>query len=763
MASASRPSSKSEVLGFADFRLDLRAGNLHRNGSVVRMQRQPFQLLAHLVEHAGEVVSREELRQLLWQADTFVDFDNGLNATINKIREALGDAVEHPRFVETLPRRGYRFIAPVSVIPWNGAPPVLAERAAASPVVASKLETTGRQRTKRLLGVALGTAATIAAVVGWQLLTRFVPPQEARTEQITTNAAEIPITGSAISPDGKFLAYSDPAGTYLRVVATGETHVMPLPAGLELRPDAWFPDSANFIATDYTSSRPGEEPSLWMVPVVGTPRKLLDNAFAAAVSPDGSRIACVRGALNVNTQGGREIWVMSTDGTASHLVAKGDLTVWVGSVAWSPDSRRIAYIRAPHRASESGETPSVQVLSLEGQQPSALLSDYKLGSALLWMPDGRIIYTLADSTRWGLAFSSFASRSFSIWAVPVSAAGHATGQPVRIASASGDVSRLSWTASTGTLTFVNEVKQMDACISELEAGGTSATPPRRLTLSDANDVPFAWTSDSRSIIFISDRNRYVNIYRQTIDQATPELIVGGQVNSWTPRAAPDGQHLVYIVDPRTDAATSTPERGKSDWPTHIMKVPITGGLPQRVLTDDHVGDINCSRTGCVFVTFHSDVAYFAFDPNTGANHEILRIPANWPSCCGWHLSPDGGTIAFTGPPNSGRFNLLSLSDKTTREVVISNWRELGSSEEPTLSGFDWAADGKGLYLCVDMKPTGLGLVYVDLEGHSRVLLKGGNIRWAIPSPDGRHLALHTFSTVRNVWFAAMSSGTRRFP
>lgn len=100
-----------QILRFGDFEVDLRAGQLRRNGARVRLQDQPFQVLAVLLEHAGEVVSREELRQRLWPSDTFVDFDNNLNTAINKIREAFGDSAEKPHFVETLLRRGYRFIA----------------------------------------------------------------------------------------------------------------------------------------------------------------------------------------------------------------------------------------------------------------------------------------------------------------------------------------------------------------------------------------------------------------------------------------------------------------------------------------------------------------------------------------------------------------------------------------------------------------------------------------------------------------------------
>ena len=89
------------------------AGEVYKHGIRLKLQDQPFQVLAVLLEHAGDVVTREELRQKLWPADTFVDFDTGLNSAIKKLRDALGDSAEEPRYIETLPRRGYRFIAHV--------------------------------------------------------------------------------------------------------------------------------------------------------------------------------------------------------------------------------------------------------------------------------------------------------------------------------------------------------------------------------------------------------------------------------------------------------------------------------------------------------------------------------------------------------------------------------------------------------------------------------------------------------------------------
>ena len=107
------PQKSSRVTRFGLFELDLSAGELRKNGVKLRLQGQPFQVLALLLERAGEVVTREELQQKLWPSDTFVDFDHSLNTAINKVREALGDSASSPRYVETLARRGYRFIAPV--------------------------------------------------------------------------------------------------------------------------------------------------------------------------------------------------------------------------------------------------------------------------------------------------------------------------------------------------------------------------------------------------------------------------------------------------------------------------------------------------------------------------------------------------------------------------------------------------------------------------------------------------------------------------
>src|SRR5687768_11694156 len=146
------------LVRFGVFELDRRSGELRKDGVRVRLQEQPLRVLDALLAEPGEPVTRETLRQRLWPDDTFVDFDNGLNRAINRLRVALGDAADNPRFIETLERRGYRFIAPVAT-PDAPAP--------AGP--ASVPETTSRRgpdvRRTAWLGSAVAAAAVLVALL----------------------------------------------------------------------------------------------------------------------------------------------------------------------------------------------------------------------------------------------------------------------------------------------------------------------------------------------------------------------------------------------------------------------------------------------------------------------------------------------------------------------------------------------------------------------------------------------------------------------
>src|ERR1700675_4492492 len=157
------PVQTARALRFDIFELDLRAGQLRKRGVRLRLQGQPLQVLAALLKHAGEVVTREELRGEVWAAGTFVDFDHSLHNAIARVREALGDSAEIPRYIETLPRRGYRFIAPVEEVQDEQAsqPPTETSSPTVEPV--ATVPPTGR-RARTVLTVSFLLAVAFA---GW--------------------------------------------------------------------------------------------------------------------------------------------------------------------------------------------------------------------------------------------------------------------------------------------------------------------------------------------------------------------------------------------------------------------------------------------------------------------------------------------------------------------------------------------------------------------------------------------------------------------
>ena len=198
----------SAQIRFGAFEVDLRAGELRRKGLQVKLQEQPFQVLAMLLERVGEVVTREELQTKLWPADTIVDFDHGLNKAINKIRTALGDSAENPRFVETVARRGYRFIADVRVVdgsPLDRPEPVIEDSPATDKQdpVESRGNPAARRRAPwplagKTSAIALGLV--LVTLVGWMLRSRSRASLEIRS------LAVLPLESLSSDPSQEYFA-----------------------------------------------------------------------------------------------------------------------------------------------------------------------------------------------------------------------------------------------------------------------------------------------------------------------------------------------------------------------------------------------------------------------------------------------------------------------------------------------------------------------------------------------------------------------------
>jgi DNA-binding winged helix-turn-helix (wHTH) protein len=277
-----------------------------------------LQVLAALLERPGELVTREELRSKLWPADTFVDFDHSLNAAIKRLRDALGESADAPVFIETLARRGYRFIAPV-----NGSSASGVIEANPAPNRSQSFFLTHR------IPTAMFSLVVIAALV-WTMWRLPARPTEVVERKLTASLSENSVSSAAVSPDGKYLAYADNTGIYLKLIRTGETHSVPLPANFSARVEDWFPDGSHLLVTRQELLR---KLSLWSISIFGgSPRLLANDASGGSLSPDGSHIAFGGG------DSGREEWVMRSDGTDQIKVA-ADQSSFLGQPAWSPDGK----------------------------------------------------------------------------------------------------------------------------------------------------------------------------------------------------------------------------------------------------------------------------------------------------------------------------------------------------------------------------------------------------------------------------------------
>ena len=277
MATAPEPAQTEQgLIRLGGFQLDLQTGELSKDGTKTRLQGQPLQLLELLLQHPGQLVTREQIQQHLWPDGTVVEFEHSVNAAVKRLRAALEDDAEKPTFIETIPRRGYRFMAPT-----NGA---IADVAPTSPSMAAP----------KRWHIISAAALAIALAVAW-VITRWPQhPREIQQRRLTANAQDVPVLGSAISPDGKYLAFADKTGFYLRQIDSNETHPISLPPGFNAVPAAWYPDGTHLLATWVES--PESPSSLWQISILGRqPHKLIGDGRSASISRDGSRIAFVRG------------------------------------------------------------------------------------------------------------------------------------------------------------------------------------------------------------------------------------------------------------------------------------------------------------------------------------------------------------------------------------------------------------------------------------------------------------------------------------
>jgi DNA-binding winged helix-turn-helix (wHTH) protein/Tol biopolymer transport system component len=743
------------VYEFGPFRMDPYNKVLLRDGQPIAVTPKAFETLLVLVRRSGEVVPKEELLKEIWP-DSFVEEAN-LNQNIFMLRKALGDTLEERRYIVTIPARGYRFAAPVRTVFGEGETLIaqmrsrteiaIVESAMASDTQNTGLGASGGKGTIPRSVFSAGIILVAFSLLGARFLIRRVVEKHGvvvnfrayplTERRITSNPPEAPLTGAVVSPDVKYVVYSDPTGLYLRQLSTGETRLWSLPKSFLVWPDCWFPDGAHLLVLRI-DGQPGTEgiwkPSLYKLSLLGgEPQKIMDDAAAGVVSPDGTRIAYLPNPALSN-----ELWVMDSDGANSRKVVSAatryhqvSMPGKIYPLVWSPNGNRLAYVEHHFVAGPDpvGPTFSLQTIGRNGDSPTVVLDDPRIGPALWWTPDGRILFAYREDP-------AGKQNNYGVYSIRIDErTGKATGSPQPITQAEGGISGLSATADGKRLVVWRTNAPTEVFITKFDARNHQWKEPRRLTLDSNDNIADAWTLDSKAVLFVSNRNGTWRLFKQNIAETTPEVMAEGPGIS-LPRLSADGTQILYL---------SAPASADVSFPASLMSKPLAGGPPRQILQGRGIINFQCAQAPsppCIFSRLDGQTLVFSsFDLEHGAGRELLRIPNGYTN---WSLSSDGSKLAIFLDPHRIRF--VTLATAAAHDVTVKDW---------PLSNGDWAANGHSVYM-----PSGTSkgipvILEVDQAGRAKVVIEGSaNIGFAcmVQSPDGLNgLLLEFIPAENNAW------------
>jgi serine/threonine protein kinase len=595
------------------------------------------------------------------------------------------------------------------------------------------------------VGTGVLAAVLSASVLGWFLWHQRSATTMSRpfaiAKRLTSNPIENPVAVSAISPDGKYLAYSDRTGTYLRLMATGEVHSL-LSKNNDVQYLSWYPDSTRLLLSWPPS--PAAKMGLWVLPIVGgNPRQLSNEGWSASVSPDGSQIVFLKAAMF--GEAGAEVWLMRADGSEQRniITAPGDGTAY-SSPVWSPDGHWLAYDK--FRFGAYTNEAWVELFNLEHATTNVIITEPRLEWGVEWLQDGRLLYAIAEPPP--------SQNSSNFWAVNVNpTTGRTAGAPGKITSGDDHVNQPSSTADGKKLVFSRYQPQLDVYVAEFFAKGPHLGVPRRLTLDNSDDMPFDWFDDS-SVLFTSNRTNagsIFNIFQQGIDQSSAEMLVSGPEQKAVTRLNTDGSEILYLesLSSEDTGGQRRSEAQQGSRLVRLMRAPAQGGPSQLVLEAPNIINFQCSRTGtglCVLSQAEpKDYPFSVFDPMKGTLRQAAKLEET-PSGWNWGLSPDGTAIAAVQVgATQHQIRVVSLAGQPAQTITVKDWNNFMS--------LDWAADGKGFF--ISSNPTGRldTLLYVDLAGKATPLWQVKNFQaaWAIPSHNGKYVAMPAPTTECNAW------------
>jgi serine/threonine protein kinase len=607
-----------------------------------------------------------------------------------------------------------------------------------------KQETATRLRRWRM-AVAGAFALVMIATGLWLKQRQPTSLPDSKLRQLTHSLNDNPVRSGAVSPDGNYLAYTDMKGIHVEQLDTGRSQSIPQPQTPAGRMDGWeivqwFPDGNSFLVNlgppaEFLAS--DSQSSIWRFSILGgSARKLRDDAVASSISPDGGRIFFVAGHSRF---GYREIWQMRPDGDEPRkLFDAGADSEMIGPQLLA-DGKRLYYLRI-----DSSRISSLESRDLSGGAAQTVFKD--VGDSFMggrWLPDGRLLYILSEPDP--------NDYSCNIWELQVDLrTGLPSGEARRLTNWTGFcLDSFSTTSDGKRLAFLRWAGEGSIAIADLRPNGSRISSQRRLTPGEGRYRLSAWTPDSRAVIFLSKRNGQWGIYEQYLDRDTPESIVPSlpghsvvpdEKGRAVPRISPDGSLILYTTIDRSAGSLA---------PAQLMRAPITGGASELVLTGNLYGPADCSRSPaalCAIAEQSQDLrqlVFTAFDPRQGRGAALMRLSIDPGNDYKWALSPDGRRIAVVNQ-SEGRIHIFPLDGKPAQELTVKGWN--------SLDRLAWAAKGDGFFVS-SLVQQGSLLLHVDLHGNSQILWRqqGGIATWAMPSPDGHHLAIDNWTLNTNIW------------